>query len=101
MKPVLFEYAHSQKECDFNKVVYDHGDDLNKIEGKTIIECSLENTVHVTKTKVQRESDDTSNDQLVKSVIKTFVKRESDDEISMSQYIMLLTKTEHQLEHDE
>ena len=101
MKPVIFEYAYTQKDGDFNQVIYDYEDDLSKIEGKTIVECSQAHSAYVSKTKVQRESDDVTNDQLVDGITKTFVKRESDDDISMGRYIMLLTKTENQPETDE
>ena len=120
MKPILFNYAYSQKEDDFRMVVYDYDLDLNKIDGKTVKDRAQFDSTYVTKTKVQRESDDDSN-QLLAAVTKTDVQREVDDESSnalianvtktnerresddapMDSLMMLLTKTEQQRESDE
>lgn len=122
MKPVMFEYANSQKDGGFEDVLYDYESDLSILNGKTIIERSRINAAYVTKTKVQRESDDSPNDQLMESVTKTDVKREADDcsfdalveaatktfteresdDTAFDPYVMLLTKTEqHAPETDE
>ena len=120
IKPVMFEYAHAQKPVSFDEVSYDYIDDVNKLQGKSIVECSKINAACLTKTKVQRESDDSSNEnlvilgtktdiqrevddtpdnELVHATTKTFVERESDDGIGLS--LLLLTKTEAVRETDD
>ncbi len=120
LKPVIFEYAYAQKPSRFDEVFYDYVDDVNKIQGESVVERSQINAACLTKTKVQRESDDSSNDNLMISVTKTdtqrevddtphddlmlattktFVERESDDGIDP--YVLLLTKTEQAREADE
>ena len=121
MRPVLFEYAYTQKPDSFKEVIYDYKDDINKIQGKSVVERAHLSTIYCTKTNVQRESDDTSNedlmamvtktntqrevddspyDELVLAATKTLVERESDDD-AIDPYVMLLTKTEVARETDE
>lgn len=120
LKPVMFEYTYIQKPGSFDNVYYDYVDDVNKLQGKSVVECSQINTTCLTKTKVQRESDDSSNenlkilatktdvqresddtpcDELAYATIKTFVERESDDGIDP--YLLQLTKTRVAREADE
>ncbi|WP_155247318.1 hypothetical protein [Teredinibacter turnerae] len=121
MKPVIFDYAVAQKDGDFTEVFYDYDLDQNTINGETIIEKSKFYAAYTTKTKVQRESDDSPSAPLLNAATKTDVKREADDcsdnlsfntltktntqresdDHAMDVSIMLLTKTESSRESDE
>lgn len=122
IKPIIFDYAHPQKTDDFKEVSYDYRDDMNKIDGKTVIECSQIQSISLTKTKVkresddspiddsmflvtktstQRETDDTPHQELMYATTKTFVERESDDSDASATYMFLLTKTNTSRESDE
>lgn len=121
MKPVMFQYATSQKDDDFGEVVYDYNRDINTINGKSVVDQSRFHIEYTTKTKVQRESDDTPNDPLLRAATKTDTKRETDDcssdvlvramtktntvreadDVSIDPSLLLLTKTESNRESDE
>jgi len=120
IKPVMFEYAHAQKQGDFDEVSYDYIDDVNKMRGKSVVECSQISFSCLTKTDVQRESDDSPNENLMISVTKTAIQREDDEtqgnelayaitktlaaresDDDTSSYLPLLTKTEEARKTDE
>lgn len=100
MRPVIFNYTTDQSDAKIPSIDYDHILDLCKVNGKTIIENSLDSMSYVTKTKVINESDDVTENSFLLAASKTDVVRESDD-VCEYQHSMLLTKTAAEMEHDD
>ncbi len=83
MRPLILDYATNRKEVAEPKYTYDYSKSLNIISFNCrtlpFIDSNKEEISLLTKTKVERESDDEEID-LLELKTKTEVKRERDDE---------------------
>ncbi|MDF0750153.1 hypothetical protein NLU14_07895 [Marinobacter sp. 71-i] len=99
-KPVIFDYAFKQRPGGFDRVVYNYDDDINKVDGISLVKQSRAASLYLTKTNTERESDDNPTHTALGMITKTDVVRESDD-ASYEEMLGALTKTKVERESDD
>ena len=100
MRPVIFDYAINQQKDEFPQVIYDHSQDLSMLDGCIFIDQSDATVNTVTKTKVNRETDDSPFSNPLIHVTKTFSEREADDN-PVNPALFQVSKTDTKREVDD
>jgi len=98
MKPINFSYATTKIKDKFPILEYDDQLNLSKKDGEIFVRGMNNIKLALTKTDVERETDDESANSFI-MMTKTNTERESDDDTRSSLYMM--SKTEADRERDE